>query len=73
MTYSAMGAVGFLYESMKDQLRWHNLKPKKHIEYISTIGKYISMSDKDFAKANREKQSTDDIAAMLIAAFGDGT
>ena len=73
MSYGGMGAVGFLYESMKDQLKWHRLKAKEHIEHISLIGKYLSMSDEDFRKANNKEQSPQDLANMLISAFGDGT
>ena len=73
VAYGGMGATGFLYESMKDQLKWHRLRAKKHIENISIIGRYLVMDEEAFRKANTEKQTTEDLAAMLIAAFGDGT
>ena len=69
-----MGRVGYLYESAKDQLRWHNLEVKDYINLIMAIGQIMSYSDEDYkkekVKAMRMERS--EIADALIAAFGDG-
>lgn len=72
MAYSAMGATGFLYASAKDQLKWHGLKPKRWLDTVMHVGHYMAMKKEDFGKAVKEKKSGDEMAAMLIAAFGDG-
>ena len=70
----AVGAVGYLYLSAKDQLKYAKLSQKKYIHLIMGIGRYMVMSDEDFAKSSigAREQSVDDMSAMLIAAFGDG-
>jgi len=72
--YGAMGRVGFLYESMKDQLRWNNLSVKNYVRIISQIGQVLSMEDKDFDKYKVEhtQMSDDAISAVFINTFGDG-
>ena len=72
--YGAMGRVGFLYESTKDQLRWNNLIVKDYVKMVSQIGQILSMSDKDYEKARVEnvKMRGTAIADALIKAFGDG-
>lgn len=73
IAYGGMGAVGFLYQSAKDQCKWNGLKPKEHIHNIMGIGKYLVMDDKTFAKANRDQeQSIDELSSMLLNAFGNG-
>ena len=69
-----MGRVGFLYESMKDQLKWSRLDVKNHINLISSVGKILSLSDEDYSKekAKAMKMSSEDLASVLISAFGDG-
>ena len=69
-----MGRVGFLYESMKDQLRWSKLSVKKYINIISHIGQILALSDKDYKKAKVKavKMDTNAIADALLSAYGDG-
>jgi len=74
--YTSYGAVGFLYKSAKDNIKWANVKPKKLIYIIMRIGDLLAIQeDKDFNKAIAKfdkKQDTKSLAAALIAAFGDG-
>ena len=72
--YGAMGKVGFLYESIKDQLKWFHLKAKDYAKLISQIGQIITMQEKDYKKqkAKATKMDSSSIAEALIAAFGDG-
>ena len=69
-----MGRVGYLYESAKDQLRWHNLEVKDYINLIMAIGQIMSYSDEDYRKEKVKalKMNKSEIADALIAAFGDG-
>ena len=72
--YGVNGATGFLYDSMKDRLRWTKLSVKHYIALISQIGQILSMSKEDYSKAKVKatKMSGTEIAKALIAAFGDG-
>ena len=72
--YGAMGRVGFLYDSMKDQIRWSNLSVKSYISIVSQIGKVLSLSDKDFDryKIENTKMSDTAISNVFLKAFGDG-
>ncbi len=69
--YGAMGAVGFLYQSAKDSLRWHRLSPKRWIGLLMSVGRYVAMRDEDWKKSGKIKGDSQ-IAAALKAAFGDG-
>lgn len=72
--YGAMGRVGYLYESVKDQLRWHHLVVKDYVRIISQIGQIMSMSEEDFNKYKVEhtQMSDEAIGAIFLKAFGDG-
>lgn len=69
-----MGRVGYLYESVKDQLRWHKLSVKKYIGLVSTIGQIMALSDEDYKKQKVKamKMNNSDMVEALIAVFGDG-
>jgi len=69
-----MGKVGYLYESVKDQLRWHGLSVKNYEGIISTIGQIMALSDEDYNKERVRalKMNKSEMAEALIAAFGDG-
>jgi hypothetical protein len=45
--YSEVGG-SFIYQSAKDQLRWHNISIKNYISDIMTIGNLFLLSDKDW-------------------------
>ena len=72
--YGAMGKVGFVYESMKDRLKWSKLSVKNYVKLISQIGQILSMSEEDYKKEKVKamKMSADSIAEALKSAFGDG-
>ena len=54
--YSGMsGVVGYLYQSAKDSIKWHNLKPKDFINLIMSIGRLVYLSDEDFNKLDVSK------------------
>jgi len=44
------GAAGFVYQSVKDQLKWNNLSVKKYIGLIMQIGYYATLKKEDFDK-----------------------
>ena len=72
--YGAMGRVGYLYESIKDRLKWNNLSVKRYIRLISQIGQIMSMSDDDYQKHRVEhtQMSDEAISNVFLKAFGDG-
>jgi len=41
---------GFIYQSAKDVLKWHNLSVKKHISVIMSIGNLYLLPEKQFEK-----------------------
>jgi len=69
-----MGRVGYLYDSIKDQLRWNHLCVKQYVGLISTIGQIMALSDEDYSKEKVKamKMSSSSLAEALITAFGDG-
>ena len=74
--YTSYGAIGFLYQSAKDNIKWARLKPKKLIYSIMRIGDLLAIKeDSDFNKAIArfdKKRDSKNLAAALIRAFGDG-
>jgi len=74
IAYGGMGRVGFVYVSMKDQLRWEHLSVKKYINIVSQVGSILSMSDKNYDKNKVEhsKMSDKAIGDVFLKAFGDG-
>ena len=72
--YGAMGRVGFLYDSMKDRLKWSKLSIKRYARIVSQVGQILSMDEKDYKKEKVKamQMSADAIAEALKAAFGDG-
>ena len=69
-----MGRVGYLYESAKDQIRWHHLEVKDYINLIMSIGQIMSYAEEDYKKEKVKalRMNKSEIADALIAAFGDG-
>jgi len=69
-----MGRVGYLYESVKDQLRWNNLSVKDYVGVISRIGQVMAYSEEDYKKERVKamKMKPSDISDSLKAVFGDG-
>jgi hypothetical protein len=74
INYGAMGAVGFLYESVKDELKWANFSQKHYTNFLIRLGQIFVMEDKEFNKQKVKylEMNTNEIKASLIAAFGDG-
>ena len=68
-----MGKVGYIYSSIKDQLKWNNLSSKKYVRLISQVGQILSLRDEDYKKekAKAIKMSNSSIADALIAVFGE--
>lgn len=69
-----MGRVGFLYDSVKDQLKWNKLSVKKYVKIISQIGQILAMRDEDYKKerVKATKMSSSSLADALKSALGDG-
>lgn len=70
--YGAMGRVGFSYDSAKDQLRWANLSAKRWVSLVMEVGRYMALGEKDWLKIQSKTEGTSNMAAALVAAFGDG-
>lgn len=72
--YGGMGRSGFLYGSVKDQLKWKNLSASQWVTIVMEIGKYLVLDDKTWEKVKNSQATTGgaDISSALIAAFGDG-
>ena len=70
-----MGRIGYLYESVKDQLRWHSLSVKRYEGLIFSIGDIMALNDEDYkkAKAKYMKMKNSEMIDALLAAWGDGT
>ena len=73
-SYGAMGRVGFLYDSMKDRLKWGKLSIKHYVKLISQVGQILSMSEDDYKKEKRrsKKISKTVMFDVFKSAFGDG-
>jgi len=50
------GVVGYLYQSAKDSIRWHNQKPKEFINLIMGIGNLRYLSDDEWNKLENENE-----------------
>jgi len=72
--YSAMGATGYLYESVKDELKWAGLRRKCYVAIISKIGSLIVLEDEEYnkKKVQETKMEADEMANALIQVFGSG-
>ena len=72
--YGAMGAVGFIYESVKDELLWANISRKRYTSLLMKVGTLYCLDEKEYNKLRvREfKMSSDEIATRLKAIFGVG-
>ncbi len=50
------GAVGFNYQSVKDNLKWNGLSRKKFAHIILAVGRYLVLGDEDFGKAKSKME-----------------
>ena len=67
-----MGATGYLYESIKDNLKWAGIRKKFYVNIISKIGILYVLDDETY---NKEKlkyinMDTEEITNTLKAVFG---
>ena len=69
-----MSRVGYLYESVKDNLRWTGLRPKMFARLIMRIGDWMALDDEQYNKEKVRLMSmdSDEIAELLKARFGGG-
>jgi hypothetical protein len=69
--YGAMGTVGFLYESVKDSLKWNNLRPKFYTKLLMRVGELLVADEKTYKEfvVKNSEMSDDDIAKILKTAF----
>lgn len=67
----AMGASGFIYESVKDELSWAGLRKKFYTRLLMQVGTLIVMEEEHYKKAvvERGEMSDDEIANVLKTAF----
>lgn len=72
--YGAMGAVGFKYQSIKDELRWARLDVSRYTHLLNRVGNLFCMPVEEYEKAKVKtlKMRKDEIASKLIAMFGKG-
>lgn len=72
--YGFSGAIGYLYESVKDQLRWAKLSKKKWAYTLMRVGDFLTLSEKKWKEAHLQNDEMDssDIAKILLSAFGGG-
>jgi len=71
ISYGAMGAVGFLYESVKDSLKWNNLRPKFYTKLLMRVGELLIMEEAEYKKivVKHSEMSDEDIANVLKTTF----
>ena len=69
-----MGATGFLYESIKDELKWAGLRKKYYVNFLSSIGTLKVLTDEEYAKRKVEdvNMETEHLVNTLINVFGSG-
>lgn len=70
--YGAMGKSGYLYESVKDVLKWHNMRPRHYAFLLMRIGDWMALDDERYRKeiVKQAKMSDEDIALKLKSMFG---
>ena len=70
--YSAMGRSGYLYESVKDVLKWHNMHPKYYTFLLMRIGDWMALDEERYRKeiVKQTKMSDEEIALKLKSMFG---
>lgn len=74
VNYGAMGAVGYIYESVKDELRWAGLRAKFYTNLLMRIGMYFVMEDDKYneIKVKQTTMQQDEITQKFLLTFGDG-
>ena len=67
-----MGRAGFLYQSVKDRLKWFGLRPKRYVYILMRIGDWMGLDDETYRKeiVRQTKMSDEEIASKLKIAFG---
>ena len=67
-----MGATGYLYESIKDNLKWAGIRKKFYVGIISKIGALFVLDDEAYNKerVKHTNMDTEEIANTLKAVFG---
>ena len=67
--FGGMGAVGFLYESAKDQIRWHRLNVRRYISLIMAVGSLLFASKEEWQRkspgTNIESASAEEIDEFI--------
>lgn len=64
-----MGRVGYLYESVKDQLKWKKLEVKRYVGVIMKIGQVVSLSDEDYRANCPLSPKISDLKGKELEAF----
>ena len=57
------GLEGFLYESVKDQIKWANLSVKKYVGMVMAIGYYATMKKEDFDNIGSNRKDISEMSA----------
>jgi hypothetical protein len=73
VNYTINGISGYLYQSVKDQLKWNNISVKEYTNSLMHIGTMIYGSDEYFAKSisRLEMNGPDKNAGQeILAMFG---
>ncbi len=70
--YSAMGKSGYLYESVKDVLKWHSMRPRHYAFLLMRIGDWMALDEEQYRKeiVKQAKMSDEEIALKLKSMFG---
>ena len=71
INYGAMGAVGYLYDSVKDEIKWANLRTKFYTKMLIKIGELLVLDNKEFSKrvVENSEMTDSEIANILKSAF----
>ncbi len=67
-----MGAVGFEYESIKDELKWAGIEPKYYTSLLDKVGGLYVMDEKEYEKqrVTNIRMKSDEIMNKLMITFG---
>lgn len=67
-----MGATGYLYESIKDNLKWAGIRKRFYVGIISKIGALFVLDDETYNKERLKymNMDTNEITNTLKAVFG---
>ncbi len=67
------GVTGFLYQSAKDNIKWHKLDVKRYIQEVMYLGRMISLDEEKWqeflARRSAQTQTQEEKNKSLLSFF----